>query len=198
MLLFQVGWLETGRESARVARIRHRRWRAFLHTLPTSSWMTANGRDIAMATRTNPTRDSGAAAEVRSLIEQFADAARRFDLTWLEEHYAADVRAFDAIAKLEFQGRDKYLEHWRQCLELSPGSMIFEIHDLQIAAAGDLAVGHGLCRCGGVGPDGEEQTGWMRFTSVLARRDNRWLIVHEHFSAPFDPHTMQILNEASP
>jgi ketosteroid isomerase-like protein len=151
-----------------------------------------------MDTKLNPTHDVGAAAEVRSLIDQYADAARRRDLSWIEEHYAADIRAFDAILRLEIRGRDAYLEHWRQCLEMCPGPMIFEMHDLQVEAAGNLAVGHGLSRCGAVGPDGKEQSGWMRFTSVWIRGDDGWRVAHEHFSSPFDPQTMQILNDARP
>jgi len=151
-----------------------------------------------MDTKLNPTHDAGAAAEVRALIEQFAAAARRVDQASLAEHYAPDIRAFDAILELEFRGRDVYLEHWRQCMEMCPGAMIFDLHDLQVDASGDLAVGHGLLRCGAVDPDGEEQVAWMRFTSIWSRRDGRWFIAHEHFSAPFDPQTMQILTDAQP
>jgi ketosteroid isomerase-like protein len=151
-----------------------------------------------MDTKLNPTHDNAAAAEVRNLIEQFADAARRIDLGWLEEHYAPEIRAFDAILQLEFQGRDQYMSHWRQCMEMCPGAMIFDLNDLRVEAAGDLAVGHGLIRCGAVDPDGKEQVAWMRFTSTWSRRDGRWFIVHEHFSAPFDPQTMQILTDARP
>jgi ketosteroid isomerase-like protein len=149
-------------------------------------------------TRTNPTHDAAAAAEVRTLIEQFADAARRIDQAWLAAHYAPTIRAFDAILKLEFRGRDVYLEHWRQCMEMCPGAMIFDLHSLEVEATGDLAVGHGLIRCGAVDPEGNEQTAWMRFTSVWSRRDGRWCIVHEHFSAPFDPQTMQMMTDVQP
>ena len=151
-----------------------------------------------METRSDHPQDAAAAAEVRILIEEFAAAARRVDQSWLAEHYAPAIRAFDAILALEFRGRDAYLEHWRQCMEMCPGAMIFDLHGLEVDACGDLAVGHSLIRCGAVAPDGKEQAGWMRCTQVWSRRDGRWRIAHEHFSAPFDPQTMQIMADAKP
>src|SRR3546814_11024857 len=71
------------------------------------------------------------------------------------------------------------------CLSMCPGPMIFEVADLSVAAAGDVAFAYGLTRCGGAGENGEEQASWMRMTACYRRRDGRWKIVHEHFSAPF-------------
>jgi ketosteroid isomerase-like protein len=60
----------------------------------------------------------------------------------------------------------------------------------QAARAGDLegimAAAHYLLRCGGTGPDGKQQTGWMRVTVCCRRTDGTWKVAHEHFSVPFD------------
>ena len=95
--------------------------------------------------------------------------------------------AFDAIAQLQFKGADAYRKHWETCMAMCGGAMIFELHELQITPDAELAFAHGLTRCGGTGPDGKEMTGWMRLTSCLRRQDGNWRVVHEHFSAPFDP-----------
>ena len=77
--------------------------------------------------------------------------------------YTPDVVAFDAIGQLRFKGAEAYRKHWQACLEMCR-EMIFEVHDLAIEAEGGVAFGHYLVRCGGAGPDGQVQTGWMRVT----------------------------------
>ena len=67
------------------------------------------------------------------------------------------------------------------------GGQVWASDGLQITPDAELAFAHGLTRCGGTGPDGKEMTGWMRLTSCLRRQDGNWRVVHEHFSAPFDP-----------
>lgn len=125
--------------------------------------------------------------EIRNTLEDWAEAVRARDVDRIFTHYAPDILAFDAIAQLQFKGGDAYRKHWETCMSMCPGPMIFEIHDLQITADADLAFAHALNRCGGTGPDGKEMAGWMRMTSCLRKHDGRWRIVHEHFSAPFDP-----------
>lgn len=137
-------------------------------------------------------------AQIRGLIDDWARAARAKDIDGIFAHYAPDIVAFDAIAELRFEGTDAYRTHWQACMEMCPGDMIFEVHDLSIAAQGDLAFCHYLSRCGATGPDGEEKAGWMRATAGLRKRGGKWLIVHEHFSAPFDPQSGKALFDLEP
>jgi len=125
-------------------------------------------------------------AEIRRLLDDWAKAARAGDLEGIMAAYTPDVVSFDAIAQLQFKGAEAYRKHWEMCVAMCSGPMTFEIHDLNIAAAGDVAFGHYLLRCGPAGEDGEEKTGWMRATVCYRKRSGRWMVVHEHFSAPFD------------
>jgi uncharacterized protein (TIGR02246 family) len=126
-------------------------------------------------------------AQIRALVDDWARAVRAKDLDAIFAHYAPDILAFDAIARLQFEGTEAYRKHWQACMAMCPGQMIFEVHDLSVAASGEVAFCHYLSRCGGTGAEGEEKAGWMRATVGLRRRGGKWLIVHEHFSAPFDP-----------
>jgi ketosteroid isomerase-like protein len=96
-------------------------------------------------------------AKIRELIDDWAAAARASDIDGIMSHYAPDIVAFDAIARLQFKGKDAYRKHWEACLSMCGGPMIFEVHDLQIAARDDLAFGHYLSRCAGPG-----RTVWKR------------------------------------
>lgn len=132
-------------------------------------------------------------SELRSQLEDWAHAVRAKDVDRIFTHYAPDIVAFDAIAQLQFKGADAYRKHWETCMTMCSGPMIFELHDLQITAGDDLAFVHGLNRCGGTGPDGKEMSGWMRMTACFRKQHGKWRVVHEHFSAPFDPQSDKTL-----
>ena len=137
-------------------------------------------------------------AQIRALIDHWAKAAGTFDIDGIMAAYAPDILAFDAIAQLQFKGAEAYREHWQACAAMCAGPMVFEVHDLEIEAGGDIAFGHYLVRCGAVGEDGKEDTGYMRATFCCRQRGGRWKIVHEHFSAPFDPESSKALLRLEP
>jgi ketosteroid isomerase-like protein len=147
------------------------------------------------------TRDGtkgNAEAEIRARIDGWTKAACGKDIDGVMPHYAPDVVAFDAIAALQFKGAEAYRKHWQACLEMCPGPTTFEIHDLDITARDDVAFSHYLVHCVGKGPDGEEHGGWMRATVCFRKTNDAWLIVHEHFSAPFDPESSKALLDLEP
>ena len=71
-------------------------------------------------------------SQIRALIDDWADALRAKDIDRVMSHYAPDVLAFDAIAQLQFKGRDAYRQHWQACLSMCQDPSIFEIHELGI------------------------------------------------------------------
>ena len=134
---------------------------------------------------------------VRGLLDAWCRAVNAMDLDAIFDCYTPDIVAFDAILQLRFKGALAYRKHWRECLD-GCGAMRFEIHDLETASAGDVAFAHYLARCGGTGPDGTEHDGWMRATVGCREVAGRWLVTHEHFSAPFDPMSGKSLFELQP
>lgn len=139
-----------------------------------------------------------AKTEIREVLESWQHAVLSADLPSILSHYSADIVSFDAIKALQFIGRDAYAEHWKYCMGLSQGGMIFEIHELDITASSNIAFARYLCRCGCVQESGEEQMGWMRGTVCLRKLGTEWKIVHEHLSIPFDPETGATMFDAVP
>jgi uncharacterized protein (TIGR02246 family) len=137
-------------------------------------------------------------AQIRGLLDDWAKAARASDVDRIMAAYAPDILSFDAIAQLRFKGTDAYRKHWEACIAMCPGPMIFEIHDLRIEAGDDVAFGHYLLKCGATGDDGTEKTGWMRATVCWRKRSGRWMVAHEHFSAPFDVESGKALLNLEP
>jgi ketosteroid isomerase-like protein len=103
-----------------------------------------------------------------------------------------------ALIALQFKGAEAYRKHWEICLAMCAGPMTFEIHDLDITARDDVAFCHYLSRGGGTGPDGKERIGWMRVTACLRKTNGKWMIIHEHFSNPFDPPSGKALFDLEP
>lgn len=143
-------------------------------------------------------RNTQAEADIRALLDSWKSAFLKRDVDTIIAHYAPDVLAFDAILQLQFKGRDAYRKHWEACLSMCTGHMLFEMHELEITAADQIAFGHYICQCGGTNEKGETQSGWMRVTLGLRRIEDGWKIVHEHFSSPFDPLTGKVLFDAAP
>ena len=137
-------------------------------------------------------------SEIRELIEDWADAVRAKNIDRIMSHYAPDILAFDAISQLQFKGADAYRRHWEACFSMCQGPTIFEIHDLGITVGDGMAFGHALNRCGGTGEDGEEKVCWMRMTTCYRKINGRWMIVHEHFSTPFDMQSGKALFDLQP
>lgn len=76
------------------------------------------------------------------------------------------------------------------------GPMVFELAELTVHAAGDLALAHWLNRCGP--GDDESQCGFMRATVGYRRKGDQWQVIHEHWSAPFDMETQKPCSISSP
>lgn len=138
--------------------------------------------------------------EIRSLLTDYFAAIASKDVGRITAFYAPDIRAFDAILSLQFEGRDAYAEHWTACMEYCAemAEFIFEIEDTRVSAGDDVAFVSCLTCCGGVDQAGNRQASYMRGTIGLERRDGRWTIVHEHYSAPFDPQSSKALFDLKP
>jgi uncharacterized protein (TIGR02246 family) len=137
-------------------------------------------------------------AQIRKLMDDWAKALRAKDINGVMSHYAPDILSFDAVSKLQFKGAEAYKKHWEACLSMCPGSMVFEIQDLDITAGDDMAFCHCLNRCGGTGEDGQEKISWMRMTACYRKINGKWMVVHEHFSVPFDMESGKALLDLEP
>ena len=134
-----------------------------------------------------------AEAEVRTALDHWQNAVRAKDIDAIVSHYASDIVAYDAILKLQFKGVDVYRKHWETCMEMCSGPMIFELHELQVVSGEDVALSPALTRRRGPGPDANAIPRWMRLTACYRKRNEKWQVVHEHFSAPFDMESSKVL-----
>ena len=131
--------------------------------------------------------ENTAEAEISDLIHQWRQAILDHDHDRIATFYAPDVLAFDAVEALQLKGRDGYRDAWKKGFEhLKGGRIVFDLAEVAVAAGADVAFSTAMVHCGGIGTDGKEQTGWMRYTGCWRRQGGRWQVAHEHFSVPFD------------
>jgi PhnB protein len=74
------------------------------------------------------------------------------------------------------------LQEWFPTFE---GPVGYEVHDLNVETAGDLAVATSLDRITDARTNGQKTDVWVRATVVYRKAGGRWVITHEHRSVPF-------------
>lgn len=116
--------------------------------------------------------------QIRSLVENWANAVRAKDMEGVLAHHADDVVMFDVPAPLQARGMEEYKRTWKLFFDNSPGGPgSFDLTDLQITATETVAYCHALVKI-------FDST--VRLTMGFRRQDSRWLIAHEHHSYPIE------------
>ena len=130
--------------------------------------------------------DSPSEGQIRTLIEERADAVRRHDLPDILAHREQDIVMFDVPPPLQSRGMDRYIETWDLFFRYHKPNQPYDIHDLTIAAGEDLAFAFAIVRCGSGTNTGSPEEGGLlvRPTIGLRKAAGYWRIVHEHHSVP--------------
>jgi ketosteroid isomerase-like protein len=119
-------------------------------------------------------------SQIKPLIEAWADAVRRHDISGILAHHERDIVMFDVPPPLQSNGMDEYRKTWDLFFKYHKPSQAFDIEQLAITAGEDVAFAHAIMRCG-AGATGEFP---FRLTIGLRKIDGDWRITHEHHSVP--------------
>jgi uncharacterized protein (TIGR02246 family) len=125
-------------------------------------------------------------AEIRKLIDDWATAFRAKDVERIMSFYAQDIVAYDIVPPLQYAGAEEYRKDWETMLAMCDGPLGYETRDMKIVAGEDTAFCHCLNHVTGKMTDGKAFDNWMRVTVGYQKIDGKWLVVHEHVSAPID------------
>jgi len=142
----------------------------------------ATREEKEMPTKTDT---KGHEAQIRELIDDWADAVRAKDVDRLMSHYSENIVWFDLAPPLQYQGADalrKTLQSWFSTFR---GPVALEIRSLDITAGEKVAFSRSLNRMTGSRTNGEEMDVWVRATVCYSRIAGEWVITHEHTSVPF-------------
>lgn len=137
-------------------------------------------------------------SQIRQLIDTWLKSVLSRNIDGIVAPYAEDITAFDAVKALQFKGKAAYRAHWEACMAMCPGPGVFEIHELHIVAAAEVAFAHWLVRCGPGGEEGQSSACWMRVSAGYQQHHGQWQVQHEHWSAPFDMESGKALFDLTP
>ncbi|MBY8875136.1 SgcJ/EcaC family oxidoreductase [Micromonospora sp. PLK6-60] len=135
--------------------------------------------------------------EVRDLHRRWYAATAAGDLDGLMAPVATDVVSYEHEAPLRYVGVDQVRDVCERGLRAGPAQVRWEVPDLTVRTAGDLAVAWGLNRVV-VGEPDDPTEHWSRGTRVFRRVDGDWRLVHQHVSYPFAPETGRARTDLRP
>jgi uncharacterized protein (TIGR02246 family) len=123
--------------------------------------------------------------EIREMIEQWAAAVHRGDLTTVLRDHADDIVMFDVPPPQEgVRGIEAYRETWPPFFEWQAQGAVFEIVSLDVTAGADVAFAYALLRCGSPEELAQRPDQRLRLTVGLRKKGGRWTVTHEHHSFP--------------
>ena len=93
---------------------------------------------------------------------------------------------FDIIPPRQYTGWDAYKKDWTGFLNGCADSPKFDISDLDITADSKLAFSHSIQHLSCTDAKGNKMDMTLRVSDAYRKIKGKWLIVHEHVSAPVD------------
>jgi uncharacterized protein (TIGR02246 family) len=118
-------------------------------------------------------------AALHAVLDGWARAVREADMDGVLAPHTDDVVMFDVPPGV-VRGVDEYRAAWALFFA-HQGKGAFDLRDLEIAVAGDVAFAHALVTCGPREGPGQFD---VRLTVGLRKVDSAWRIAHEHHSVP--------------
>lgn len=138
-----------------------------------------------------PEKKVDSKAEIKKVIDDFMAALCIKDVKSMLSHYAPDAVMYDVKPPYQIKGAIAWKHAWEACIGYFPDSFKVEIRDLYIHASGDVAISHYMFRLTGTEKGDPSSQTWIRTTTGFKKIQNKWKIVHEHGSVPFNPHTRE-------
>ena len=125
------------------------------------------------------------ATEIRELIERWADAVHAGDLETVVADHADDIVMFDVPPPDEgVRGAQAYRDVWPPFFEWQRKGASFQIVELDVTAADEVAFAWALLRCGTPEELERDPELRLRLTIGLRKDADRWTVTHEHHSFP--------------
>jgi uncharacterized protein (TIGR02246 family) len=124
-------------------------------------------------------------AQIRTLIERWADAVHGGDLATVVADHADEIVMFDVPPPEDgVRGMDAYRATWPPFFEWQAQGASFQIVEMNVTAGADVAFAWALLRCGTPEELSADPPNRLRLTIGLRKDGDRWVVVHEHHSFP--------------
>ncbi|MCI2959221.1 nuclear transport factor 2 family protein [Agromyces atrinae] len=134
---------------------------------------------------------------VEAITDSYIEAVAAQDAEALLALYAPDVRVFDLWTEWSFEGVDAWTRQITAWFDsIDGGAVRASFDDLTIrgTTSSGVVVADGYVAYASTDADGTPRSMLNRLTWVIEKRDDAWLITHEHTSAPVDESHIVILS----
>ena len=121
---------------------------------------------------------------IRNLVENWASAVRRKDLSAILLNHSRDILMFDVPPPLESKGIEAYKRTWELFFSWAHDPVVFSISEMNVTAGDDVAFVTALMRCAGTEVNGKDIELKFRLTIGLRKIEKQWIVMHEHHSIP--------------
>ena len=121
---------------------------------------------------------------IRALIERWAEAVRREDLTAIRADHDPDILMFDVPPPFSSRGLDAYMATWRLFFASVEKPVSFSFEDVEVTAGSDVAFAAAKGKCLNIDQAGRREPLEFRLTMGLKKTDGKWRVMHEHHSLP--------------
>lgn len=134
----------------------------------------------------NTTTDETA---IRAIYKEFSEAIAAKNLKKIMSVYTTgdELLVFDAFTPRQYNGASAYQKDYEGFFASFPGPAKSTVSNLNIKVSGNLAYTSCIDQWTITGADNKPIDMLFRCTEVLEKRNDKWLIIHEHISFPVDP-----------
>jgi ketosteroid isomerase-like protein len=131
-------------------------------------------------------KSGNAGAVDQAYLQKIWDGWATLDPVGQKQYYAQGPHAFFDIAPLKYSSWDEYQAGVTKVLADYKAATFRVNDDVQIHKAGDAYWITSTVASDMTHKSGKRDMGQFRWTAVFERQDGKWLIAHEHVSAPMD------------
>jgi uncharacterized protein (TIGR02246 family) len=123
-------------------------------------------------------------AEVRALIERWAQAVREEDRVGISADHDSNILMFDVPPPFLSRGLDAYMATWETFFTAAEKPVAFDFHDVEVSCGEDVSFATAVGRCVTTDESGRREPLEFRLTMGLRKVGGRWRVMHEHHSLP--------------
>jgi ketosteroid isomerase-like protein len=120
----------------------------------------------------------------KALLQKIWDGWSTLDVANVKEYYAAGPHTFFDIAPLKYSSWDEYQKGVVGVLAGFKTAKFTVNDDADLHPAGEYYWGTATVKEDTTLKSGKREMGNFRWTFVFGKQDGKWVIVHEHVSAP--------------
>jgi ketosteroid isomerase-like protein len=120
----------------------------------------------------------------KAYLQKIWDGWATLDPAGQKEYYAQGPHVFFDIAPVKYGSWDEYQAGVTNVLSGYKAARFTLNDDLQIHKSGDIYWVTATVASDMTEKSGKRDMGTFRWTAILEKQDGKWLIIHEHVSAP--------------